>query len=187
MWLVAKDGTVTPVAPGTVNITATAESGVTAICVLTISETRHINKEDVPAKAPNCTELGNIEYYACQDCEACFLLEDGAYVETTLDECLIATVKVHHLVNGTCENCGQKFTTDGLNTLTLPAAMKTIKSEAFSGIAAEAVVIPASCESIAENAFVDSSVEYVFIPAALEGKISIAEDAFEDQVVIVYQ
>jgi hypothetical protein len=44
----------------------------------------------------------------------------------------------------------------------LPAALTTIESEAFSGIAAEAVLIPASVISISGNPFAGSSVHYIY-------------------------
>ena len=44
----------------------------------------------------------------------------------------------------------------------LPAALTTIESEAFSGIAAEAVLIPSSVISISGNPFAGSSVHYIY-------------------------
>ena len=46
--------------------------------------------------------------------------------------------------------------------LTLPAILTTIEDEAFSGIAAEAVLIPDSVTSISGNPFAGSSVRYIY-------------------------
>ena len=69
-------------------------------------------------------------------------------------------------------------------TTVLPARLKTIEEEAFSGAAFEAVIIPDGCESIGSRAFANCpNLVYVRIPASV---MYIAEDAFEgcDQVVI---
>jgi hypothetical protein len=51
---------------------------------------------------------------------------------------------------------------DPAPTFTLPAAMTTIEAEAFSGIAAEAVLIPAGVTSITGDPFSGSSVRYIY-------------------------
>ena len=62
-----------------------------------------------------------------------------------------------------------------MNVLKLPAFLTTIETEAFDGIAAEAVIIPDGCITIEPRAFVDcENLLYVRVPAGVE----IPEDAF---------
>ena len=46
--------------------------------------------------------------------------------------------------------------------LKLPAALTAVEAEAFSGIAAEAVIIPGTVVSISGNPFAGSGVRYVY-------------------------
>jgi len=47
-------------------------------------------------------------------------------------------------------------------TFTLPAGLTVIEDEAFSGIAAEALLIPAGATSISGDPFTDSGVQYIY-------------------------
>ena len=51
---------------------------------------------------------------------------------------------------------------DPAPAFTLPAALTTIEADAFSGIAAEAVLIPASVTLIQGNPFADSGVRFIY-------------------------
>jgi hypothetical protein len=51
---------------------------------------------------------------------------------------------------------------DPTPTFTLPANLRAIESEAFSGIAAEAVLIPAGVTGISGDPFAGSSVRYIY-------------------------
>lgn len=54
------------------------------------------------------------------------------------------------------------FTPEPAGILKLPAAVRSIESEAFAGIDAEAVVIPQTVNDIAESAFDNSNLQYVY-------------------------
>ena len=61
--------------------------------------------------------------------------------------------------------------------MTLPAAVKTVKREAFLGAQAEEIILPDGCETIESRAFADCTrLQSVTIPASVT---SIATDAFE--------
>ena len=65
--------------------------------------------------------------------------------------------------------------------ITLPASLKTIEAEAFSGIAAEIVIVPDGCVSIASGAFMDCpNLEEISVPANCE----VAEGACAETVTI---
>ena len=71
---------------------------------------------------------------------------------------------------------------NSLNVFRLPASLKTIETEAFEGIAAEAVIIPDSCETIEPKAFVNcQNLLYIRIPAETE----ISDEAFSGCPVVV--
>ena len=56
-----------------------------------------------------------------------------------------------------------KWITPAVTTfLKLPAATRTIESEAFCGIPAEAVIVPSSVTGIAYDAFRNSGVRYIY-------------------------
>ena len=62
-----------------------------------------------------------------------------------------------------------------LNVLELPASLTTVETEAFVGIAAEAIIIPESCATIESEAFMNcTDLIYVRIPAGT----NVAENAF---------
>ena len=62
-----------------------------------------------------------------------------------------------------------------LHVLRLPASLTGIETEAFEGIAAEAILVPESCTDIAPKAFINcGQLYYIRIPAGVE----IPEDAF---------
>lgn len=82
------------------------------------------NYVKVDAKAATCTATGNSEYYKCSDCDKIFLLQDGKYVEVSLDSVTTAklahtldhheAVEATHTENGnieywSCSVCGHKF------------------------------------------------------------------------------
>ena len=58
------------------------------------------------AKAPTCTEDGNIEYWQCEGCGKYFS-DEASTTEISLDETVIYATG-HHYVNGTCTVCGEK-------------------------------------------------------------------------------
>ena len=69
----------------------------------------------VNAKDPTCTEKGNVEYYECSQCHEVFLVQDGQYVEVSLED---VQIPVQHEVGEgwshnseghyhICEKCGQ--------------------------------------------------------------------------------
>lgn len=61
--------------------------------------------------------------------------------------------------------------------MTLPAAIKTVKREAFLGAQAEEIILPDGCETIESRAFADCTrLQSVTIPSSVT---SIAPDAFE--------
>ena len=65
-----------------------------------------------------------------------------------------------------------------MTVLRLPARLKVIEAEAFTGLACEAIVIPEGCTNIGSRAFAGcANLVYVRIPASVS---SIAEDAFAD-------
>ena len=62
-----------------------------------------------------------------------------------------------------------------MNVLRLPAFLKTIETEAFEGVSAEAIIIPDECTTIEPKAFMNcKNLLYVRIPAGVE----IPADAF---------
>ena len=82
----------------------------------------------------------------------------------------------HHCVNGTCKDCGQHFDWRGLNTLTLPAAIKKVEPEAFMNVSAQVIIVPNGCVSIGSRAFANcTNLRYVILPSTLE---TLADDAF---------
>ena len=65
---------------------------------------------------------------------------------------------------------------NSLNVLKLPAFLKTIETEAFENIAAEAIIIPNECTTIEPKAFINcKNLLYIRIPAGIE----IPDDAFD--------
>lgn len=87
------------------------------------------------------------------------------------------TNHVHRIENGICIHCGQAFTTDGLNVLTLPQDTSIIEESAFISTSAEAIVVPEGCSGIGSHAFaLCPYLKYVFIPESLT---DIAADALE--------
>ena len=65
---------------------------------------------------------------------------------------------------------------NSLNVLKLPAFLKTIETEAFENIAAEAIIIPNECTTIESKAFINcKNLLYIRIPAGIE----IPDDAFD--------
>ena len=82
----------------------------------------------------------------------------------------------HHCVNGTCKDCGQHFDWSGLNTLTLPAAIKEVEAEAFMNVSAQVIIVPNGCVTIGSRAFANcTNLRYVILPSTLE---TLADDAF---------
>ncbi len=66
---------------------------------------------------------------------------------------------------------------ENMNVLKLPSFLKTIETEAFDGIATEAIIIPDTCTTIEARAFVNcKNLCYIRIPAGIE----IPDDAFAD-------
>ena len=62
-----------------------------------------------------------------------------------------------------------------MSVLKLPASVKTIETEAFEDIAAEAIILPDGCTTIEPKAFVNCKhLLYIRIPAGVE----IPDDAF---------
>lgn len=64
----------------------------------------HTITDTVEAKAPTCTEAGNVKYYVCGTCHKKFA-DDRAEHELTDDEVTIAPV-AHTFENGVCTVCG---------------------------------------------------------------------------------
>ena len=82
----------------------------------------------------------------------------------------------HHCVHGTCKDCGRHFDWSGLNTLTLPAAIKEVEPEAFMNVSAQVIIVPNGCVSIGSRAFANcTNLRYVILPSTLE---TLADDAF---------
>ena len=82
----------------------------------------------------------------------------------------------HHCVHGTCKDCGQHFDWSGLNTLTLPAAIKEVEPEAFMNVSAQVIIVPNGCVTIGSRAFANcTNLRYVILPSTLE---TLADDAF---------
>ena len=90
-------------------------------------------------------------------------------------------------------NPGDRYTGDNdrilhalwwpLNTLRLPGKTWTIREEAFSGMAVQAVSIPEGCQHISTRAFANCpNLQYVALP---RGWISIASNAFENSSRVV--
>ena len=74
----------------------------------------------------------------------------------------------------------------GESVLKLPAALRQIETEAFSGIMASVVEVPATCEYIAANAFTDCpKLKYVIVSD--DANVFIDAHAFGENVIIVYQ
>ena len=66
---------------------------------------------------------------------------------------------------------------EDMNVLKLPAFLKAIETEAFEGVAAEAIIIPDGCTTIESKAFINcKNLLYVQVPAGAE----IPEDAFAE-------
>jgi len=69
----------------------------------------------------------------------------------------------------------------------LPAQLKTIEEEAFSGIIAQAIIIPNGCTTIRDTAFADCpNLLYVWIPKSVT---NISEHAFDgcNKVIVDYE
>ena len=117
---------------------------------------------------------------AGQHCERCG--------EVIMEQQVIAKTSTHHYLDGVCRDCRCSFDTDNMETLVIPASLRSIEEEAFSGIAAQVIIVPSSCENIGSRAFENCKyLEFVYIPAKLDGQIP--DDAFEgcDNLQIIYR
>ncbi|MBO2517172.1 MAG: hypothetical protein CW338_07885 [Clostridiales bacterium] len=63
----------------------------------------------------------------------------------------------------------------GSSTLSLPASLTTIESEAFSGVPMQQITLPSGVTSVGSQAFANTGLRLIYIPA---GVTSIADDAF---------
>ena len=59
----------------------------------------------VEAKAPTCTENGNIEHWYCEKCEQVW--QDEALTQLTNHRNVIAPATGHTFVDGVCTSCGE--------------------------------------------------------------------------------
>ena len=105
---------------------------------------RHKDKTLMEAKAPTCTEPGNIEYYDCNYCDKGFELKDGEYFELEKVKWQIPATGHQNLTQTeasdptcttpgnsayyTCDACGAFFVQDG---------------EAYNEVEEDSLVIPA--------------------------------------------
>ena len=129
---------------GCIGLTSiTIPGSVTRIYVLAFEDC--FNLADVTILNPTCV-IGDSDYDVFKDCASGFTLRgySGSTAETYANA------------------AGIDFEPIPTAAFVLPAALTTIESEAFSGIAAEAVLIPASVISISGNPFAGSSVHYIY-------------------------
>ena len=121
----------------------TIPGSVTRIYVLAFEDCA--NLADVTIFNPTCV-IGDSDYDVFKNCASGFTLRgySGSTAETYANA------------------AGIDFEPIPTAAFVLPAALTAIESEAFSGIAAEAVLIPASVISISGNPFAGSSVHYIY-------------------------
>ena len=93
--------------------------------------------------------IGNSDYDVFQGCAADFALRG----------CSGSTAEAY--AANTVTPCGFELLAPAPDFF-LPAALTDIESEAFSGIAAQAVVIPKNIRSISGNPFAGSAVQYIY-------------------------
>ena len=192
---VDESGTVTGVNAGETTITAVTESGLT----LTYTFLVRIHLESLQLSAENiCLTTGQrVRFGIAQSVPA---LPAGSELPLTIsmDTAGIVTVDETGLI--TAISAGEvtlTVTIEGneeisavchvqvkqqMSRMNLPAALREVEEEAFSGIPAETVVIPAGTVSIGNRAFAGSTLQQVYLPASLE---SIAQDAFSGTNVLI--
>ena len=120
----------------------------------------------VPCAHENLTEIGFISptddtegSVACRYCPDCGMYYTDETAETRLDD-------ADRIIPALTD----------MDVLRLPSSVTTIAPDAFSGIAAEAVIIPDACTAVGSGAFANCpDLRYVRIPAGA----AVADDAFE--------
>lgn len=127
-------------------------------------------------------------FFWCYECSICGAEAREAYASTREEEhyhyadrmCACGYkvgCETHEFVDGVCSICGRPDLHSLNATLTLPANIKSIKMEAFTGSAAEAIIVPDGCLTIGERAFAQcENLKCIVLPDSLT---EIAEDAFE--------
>ena len=163
---VDENGLITVKASGTANITVTAESGASAVFTLNVNPA-HTHRTKHPFSTGTCLTYGNTAYESCDSCGHYFVVNNGNLAEIANGSWHIKGW--HHYENGTCKDCGQHFDWRGLNTLTLPAAIKEVEPEAFMNVSAQVIIVPNGCVSIGSRAFANcTNLRYVILPSTLE-------------------
>ena len=64
----------------------------------------HQHIKHVEAKAPTCTENGNVEYWYCEDCITVWV--DEAMMQISNMMSIVAPATGHIFVDGICTGCG---------------------------------------------------------------------------------
>lgn len=170
---VDENGLITIKAPGTASITVTAESGASAVFTLNVNPA-HTHRTKHPFSTGTCLTCGNTAYESCDSCGRYFVVDNGNLAEIANGSWYIKGW--HHYENGTCKDCGQHFDWSGLNTLTLPAAIKEVEPEAFMNVSTQVIIVPNGCVTIGSRAFANcTNLRYVILPSTLE---TLADDAF---------
>lgn len=170
---VDENGLITVKASGTANITVTAESGVSAVFTLNVNPA-HTHRTKHPFSTGTCLTCGNTAYESCDSCGHYFVVNNGNLAEIANGSWYIKGW--HHYENGTCKDCGKHFDWSGLNTLTLPAAIKEVEPEAFMNVSTQVIIVPNGCVTIGSRAFANcTNLRYVILPSTLE---TLADDAF---------
>ena len=126
----------------------------------------------VEAKAPTCTEVGNLEHYRCSVCGFCFKDAQDEVIDS--EQSYILPAKGHSMMGINCQICGislllysiedGKASVEGFNEecfvsdLVIPEEIEgvpvtTIGSSAFERSAITSVYIPSSVTEIGTSAF----------------------------------
>ena len=168
--LTLEDGVVRATGLGTVTFRVKGLSGSWVYLTVTVQDMQHAYRTQFPATPATCGMPGNTAYGICRGCGRFFNaegkeIEEGSWV--------LPVTHVHHLAGGSaCRDCGQTFSTTGLNVMTLPTALRVIRDEAFASVTAQGIVVPTNCETVGERAFAGcTALQCVFLPAALEERI----------------
>ena len=142
------DGKITACHPGTVTVTATASNGTSASVLVTVlCENENHTPEEDPFESPT--------------------QETGGW--TAGSHCIICGLEL--VPRTQIPSLGE------MDTLRLPANLKVIESQAFSGLACEAIILPDGCTTVCDQAFENCrNLIYAYIPASVTGMN--AEEAF---------
>lgn len=172
---------------GTVTVTATTENGLTASTELAVYEdTQDFNlPEDLSVEYGDAIRLYALdvvpEYYpqmftwTVEPAGAASI--NGDLLTPVVNEDMQLTVTATSWDGVSRSQTVQVYGLDDSSMFKLPAALKTIDTEAFVGCIMTSVVVPEGCKSIGNRAFADSeNLRRVQIP---ESVTSIADDAFE--------